>query len=155
MTIITSKAGTRGARGIRIGKLIARVLRPVMVRHHRRRGDTFRGRDVLYLTTVGAKTGKQRQTAVGYETDGADAWLIVASLGGAAHNPGWYHNAVAHPDQVWIEVRGRRHRVLPEQLDGQRRAQAWARIMASRPSMAQYQNKTDRILPVLRLIRAE
>jgi deazaflavin-dependent oxidoreductase (nitroreductase family) len=91
---------------------------------------------------------------VGYEPDGGDAWLVVASFGGAARHPGWYHNIVAHPDQVWIEVRGRRHRVRPEQLEGPRRAQAWARITASRPSMAGYQEKTDRVLPVLRLVRA-
>lgn len=151
MTIITSKAGTRGMAGARIAKLVARLMRPVLIRHHRRHGDTFRGRDVLYLTTVGAKTGKQRQTALGYETDGEHAWLVVASFGGAAPNPGWYHNVVAHPDQVWIEVQGRRHRVTAEQLEGQRRAEAWARITASRPSMAQYQTKTDRVLPVLRL----
>lgn len=155
MAIVTSKAGTRGARGARIGKLVARLLRPIMVRHHRRRGNTFRGRDVLYLTTVGAKTGRQRQSAVGFETDGEGSWLVVASMGGAAHNPGWYHNIVAHPGQVWIDVRGHQYRVTPEQLDGQRRAQAWARITASRPSMAQYQDKTDRVLPVLRLTRAE
>ena len=59
------------------------------------------------------------------------------------------------PDQVWIEVGGRRHRVRAEQLDGPRRADAWARITASRPSMAGYQEKTDRILPVLRLTPAE
>lgn len=155
MAMGTSKAGTRGMRGVRIAKLVARVLSPVLIRHHRRHGDTFQGHDVLYLSTVGAKTGKPRQIAVGYETDGEDAWLVVASLGGAAHNPGWYHNIVAHPDQVWIEVSGRRHRVRPEQLDGQRRVQAWARITARSPSMAQYQTKTDRVLPVLRLTRAE
>jgi hypothetical protein len=55
---------------------------------------------------------------------------------------------------VWIEVRGLHHRVRPEQLEGSRRAQAWARITASRPSMARYQEKTDRVLPVLRLVRA-
>ena len=88
MTIVASKAGTRGMRGARIAKLTARMLRPVMVVAPPPAGDTFQGRDVLYLTTVGAKTGKQRQTAVGYETDGEDAWLVVASLGGAAQQPG-------------------------------------------------------------------
>jgi deazaflavin-dependent oxidoreductase (nitroreductase family) len=126
-----------------------------MIRHHRRSGDEFRGRAVLYLTTVGARTGKQRLSAVGYEPDGAGAWLVVASFGGAAHNPGWYHNIAAHPDQVWIEVDGRRHHVRAEQLEGSRRAEAWARIVASRPSMGGYQEKTDRILPVLRLTDAE
>jgi len=151
VTIVKSKAGTRGMRGSRWAALLARVLRPVMIRHHRRSGDQFRGRAVLYLTTVGARTGTERQSAVGYEPDGEGAWLVVASFGGAAHHPGWYHNIAAHPDRVWIEVGGRRHRVQPEQLEGQRRAEAWAQIIASRPSMAGYQEKTDRVLPVLRL----
>src|SRR4051812_22316485 len=168
-------------RGSRWAALLARVLRPGMIRHHRRNGDQFRGRAVLYLTTVGARTGTERQSAVGYEPDGEGAWLVVASFGGAAHHPGWYHNIAAHPDRVWIEVGGRRHRVQPEQLEGQRRAggrgqiiasppslggaqgkndpgrpglrraEAWAQIIASRPSMAGYQEKTDRVLPVLRL----
>ena len=103
---------------------------------------------------MGAKTGKRRQSALGYELDGDGAWLVVASFGGAAQHPGWYHNLAAHPDQVWIEVGGRHHRVRAEQLDGARREQAWARIVDSRPSMAGYQEKTDRVLPVLRLVRA-
>jgi len=45
--------------------------------------------------------------------------------------------------------------VRPEQLDGPRREEAWARIVARRPSMAGYQEKTDRVLPVLRLVPAE
>ena len=154
MAIVKSGAGTRGLRGARWTALVARVLRPVMIRHHRRRGDEFRGKAVLYLTTVGARTGSYRQNAVGYELDGDGAWLVVASFGGAARHPGWYHNIAANPDQVWIEVGGRHHRVRAEQLDGARREQAWARIVASRPSMAGYQEKTDRVLPVLRLVRA-
>lgn len=155
MAIVKSTAGTRGMRGARLAALVARVMRPVLIRHHRKSGDAFRGRAVLYLTTVGARTGKQRQNAVGYEPDGEGAWLVVASFGGAARHPGWYHNIVAHPDRVWIEVGGRHHRVRPEQLEGRRRDEAWRRITASRPSMAGYQDKTDRILPVLRLSRAE
>jgi hypothetical protein len=52
-------------------------------------------------------------------------------------------------------VGGHHHRVRPEELDGPRREQAWAQIVASRPSMAEYQEKTDRELPVLRLVRAD
>jgi len=122
-----------------------------MIRQHRKQGDTFRGAPVLYLTTVGARTGKQRLNPVGYEPDGEDAWLVVASFGGAAQNPGWYHNVLAHPDDVSVEVGGQHHRVRPEELDGPRREVAWAQIVASRPSMAEYQVKTDRELPVIRL----
>ena len=155
MRIAKSRSGARGMRGAALAKLFARVAGPVLVRRHRKHGDTFRGDAVLYLTTVGARTGKRRQNAVGYEHDGDGAWLVVASFGGAAQHPGWYHNIAANPDQVWVEVGGRRHRVLAEQLAGPRRAEAWARITASRPSIGGYQEKTDRVLPVLRLTPAE
>jgi len=56
--------------------------------------------------TVGAKSGQKRQSAVSRFPDGDDAWLVVASAGGSAQNPAWYHNIAAHPDQVWIEFRG-------------------------------------------------
>lgn len=155
MTTNRTRAGTRGMRGAWLAALFARATRPIMMRSHRRSGDTFRGKAVLYLTTTGAKTGKRRTSPVGYEPDGEGAWLVVASFGGAAQHPGWYHNIVAHPEQVWIEVGGQHHRVRPEQLDGPRRDEAWRRITASRPGMAGYQEKTDRVLPVLRLSRAE
>jgi deazaflavin-dependent oxidoreductase (nitroreductase family) len=125
----------------------------MMIKQHRRKGDKFMGMDVLYLTTIGARTGESRMTPVAYFPDG-DAWLIVASLGGAARNPGWYHNIAAHPDQVWIDIGGDRLHVTPEQLEGQRREEAWRRISASQPRYAGYQEKTDRVLPVLRLARA-
>jgi deazaflavin-dependent oxidoreductase (nitroreductase family) len=155
MTIAKGGSGTRGMRGARLATLVARVMRPLLIRQHRRQGDTFRGSDVLYLTTVGARTGKRRENAVAYEPDGENSWLVVASFGGAAQNPGWYHNIAANPDQVWIEVRGRHHRVRPEQLEGAGRAEAWAGITARFPRMEGYQEKTDRVLPVLRLVRTE
>lgn len=154
-TITKTAPGTRGMRGARIVVLVACLTRRLRIRHHRRNGDTFQGRDVLYLSTVGARTGKRRQHPLGYVPDGVDAWLIVASMGGVAHNPAWYHNIAANPDKVTIEVRGRHCKVTPEQLEGSRRAEAWARITASRPSFTSYQAKTDRVLPVLRLTRAE
>jgi deazaflavin-dependent oxidoreductase (nitroreductase family) len=87
--------------------------------------------------------------------DGQDAWLVVASAGGSAHHPAWYHNIAAHPDQVWIEFGGRQLRVTPTQLDGDARAQAWQRITQSQPRYAGYEQKTDRAIPVIRLSRAD
>ena len=113
------------------------------------------GMDVLYMTTVGAKTGQKRQTPLAHFPDGDGSWLVVASLGGSARNPSWYHNIVAHPDQVWIEVAGHQLRVTTEQLDGEPREVAWQRIIESQPRYAGYQTKTDRVLPVLRLSPAQ
>jgi len=127
----------------------------MMAGWHRRSGDRFQGMDLLYLTTVGAKTGQKRQAAVARVSDGDDAWLVVASAGGSAHHPGWYHNMAAHPDQVWIEFGGRQLQVIPTQLDGDARAEAWQRVTKAVPRFAGYERQTDRILPVIRLSRAD
>ncbi len=111
--------------------------------------------DLLYLTTVGAKSGQKRQSTVARFADGDDAWLVVASAGGAAHHPAWYHNIAAHPDQVWIEFGGKQIRVTPTQLDGDERAQAWQRITQSQSRYLGYEQKTDRAIPVIRLTRAD
>jgi deazaflavin-dependent oxidoreductase (nitroreductase family) len=126
-----------------------------MSNRHRRKGYKFMGMDVLFLTTIGRKTGQRRETPVAWFPDAEDAWLIVASAAGAARNPDWYRNLAAHPDQVWIDLPGKRALpVTPEQLDGARRDEAWSRIVRAQPRYAKYQEKTDRLLPVLRFAPA-
>lgn len=149
MTIRKTPAGTRGARTP--PPAVMKVLGPVMTWVHRRSRDRFRGGDLLYLTTVGARTGQRRTHPVGRFPDGEGGWFIVASFGGAAHHPAWYHNIAAHPDQIRAEVGGRTHRVRAEQLDGSAYEQAWAQITDRSPSFLGYQDKTDRHIPVLRL----
>ncbi len=127
------------------------LVKNIMIMLHRRTGDRFMGMDLLYLTTIGAKTGQKRQSPVARFPDGDDAWLVVASNGGSAHHPAWYHNLMAHPDQVWIEMGGRTVRAAVEQLEGPRREAAWQRIVASQPRFAGYEKKTARPIPVVRL----
>ena len=105
----------------------------------------------LILTTVGARSGAERASPVGWWPGPNGSRLIVAAANGAACNPAWYHNIAAHPDQVQIEVDGRRIRVTAEQLHGAERAEAWRQIAAATPRFAQYQRKTDRELPIIRL----
>ena len=112
------------------------------------------GMNTLVLITTGAKTGQRRETLLGSFPDGDDAWLIVASFGGNAKNPAWYHNLAAHPDQVEIEVGGRKVKVTPAQLSGAERADAWQRIVAASPRYTGYETKTDREIPVIRLTAA-
>ena len=112
------------------------------------------GMDLLYLTTIGAKSGQKRQSTVARFADGEDAWLVVASAGGSVHHPAWYHNIAAHPEQVWIEFGGHQLQMTATQLDGEARAQAWQRITESQPRYAGYQQKTDRPIPVIRLSAA-
>ena len=118
---------------------------PLMEKLHRRQGDRFRDFDVLYLHTVGAKSGQPRSSTVARLTDDRPGVLVVASYGGAQHHPAWYHNLVAHPDRVSVEYGGRTHRV----------SVAWKHIVAQSPQFGGYESKTDRELPVLRLVPIE
>lgn len=154
MSFEKTPSGTRGARSPGRSNAFTRFVTRVMIKQHRRKGDKFMSLDLLYLTTVGAKTGQKRLTPIAYFADNG-GWLVVASLGGAARHPGWYHNMAAHPDQIWIEVGGRQLRVTAEQLEGPRREAAWQRITGEQPRYAGYQQKTDRVLPVIRLSPAE
>ncbi len=154
MSFQKTPGGTRGGRTVPSNALTRGMMR-AMTGFHRMSGDKFSGMDLLYLTTIGAKTGRKRQSTVARFPDGDDAWLVVASAGGSAHHPAWYHNIAAHPDQVWIEFGGRTMRVTPTQLDGDARAQAWQRITQSQPRYSGYERKTDRAIPVIRLTRAD
>ncbi|WP_426566603.1 nitroreductase/quinone reductase family protein [Angustibacter sp. McL0619] len=149
MSIEKLPSGTRGGRTP--PKLVGKVVMPVMVWFHRRRHDTFQGMSLIYLTTVGAKSGKEHTTPAARFDQDDGSWVVCASAGGAAKHPGWYHNIVAHPDQVWAEVGGNRRKVSAEQLEGPAREKAWTQIVAEAPGFKGYLDKTDRTLPVLRL----
>jgi deazaflavin-dependent oxidoreductase (nitroreductase family) len=126
-------------------------MKNLMIKVHQRSGDRFLGMDLLYLATVGAKTGQRRVSPVARFADGDGAWLVVASNGGSARQPAWYHNLKAHPDQVSIEMGGKSMPVQAQQLTGADRDAAWQRIVASQPRFAGYEKKTSRVLPVIRL----
>ncbi|HEX5292847.1 MAG TPA: nitroreductase/quinone reductase family protein [Streptosporangiaceae bacterium] len=144
-------AGTRGGRQPRAG-LIVRLINNNAARRFRRTGKML-GFSGLILTTVGARSGAERTSPVGWWPGPDGSWLIVAAANGGAHNPAWYHNIAAHPGQVQAEVNGRRIPVAAQQLHGAERDEAWRQIAAATPRFAQYQDKTDRQLPVIRLVR--
>lgn len=149
MSVQKLPSGTRGARTP--PRFLGKIMMPLMVRIHRRAGDRFAGMNLLYLTTVGARSGQQRTTPVARFDDGQSGWIIVASAGGTANHPGWYYNIVAHPDQVWAEVAGTTHQVDVEQLEGEMRDRVWTLVAQRAPRFGDYLTKTDRQLPVLRL----
>jgi deazaflavin-dependent oxidoreductase (nitroreductase family) len=151
MAFEKTKSGTRGSRMGSFGGPVARWLNKQMIRRYRRKAGPGTGMDSLVLTTVGAKTGQRRETLLGSFPDGDGAWLIVASAGGAAKNPAWYHNLAAHPDQAEIETGGRKVPVTAVQLTGAEREAAWQRITAAQPRYVGYETKTDRVIPVIRL----
>jgi deazaflavin-dependent oxidoreductase (nitroreductase family) len=113
------------------------------------------GFNALVLTTVGHRSGARRETPVGWFPGKDGSWLIVASANGAARNPAWYYNLAAHPDRVQIETAGRKVDVTAEELHGSERDEAWQQIIAAVPRFAAYQTKTDRELPVIRLVPAD
>ena len=143
-----TRAGTRGAR--QPGGKVALWLNKLMMGRIRKRGKVM-GFNALVLTTVGRKSGLERTSPVGWFPGDGGSWLIVASAAGAPGNPAWYYNLAAHPDQVRIEVDGRTVPVTAEQLHGAEREAAWQQITTAAPRFGEYQVKTDRELPVIRL----
>lgn len=133
MSFQKTPGGTRGGRNMPSNP-VTRLISKTMTSWHKRSGDKFQGMDLLYLTTVGAKSGEKRQSTVSRFADGDDAWLIVASAAGATKNPAWYHNIAAHPDQVWVEFGGKQQRVIPAQLQGRKETRPGS--ASRKPSLA-------------------
>jgi deazaflavin-dependent oxidoreductase (nitroreductase family) len=147
-----TRRGTRGNRQPKGRSL--RWFNTVMARRMRRSGGgRIMGLDALVLTTVGRRSGIERTNPVGWFPGPDSSWLVVASANGAVDNPAWYYNLAAHPDSVRIEVDGRTVDVDAQQLHGAEREQAWQRITSAAPRFGQYQHKTDRELPIIRLTR--
>ena len=73
---------------------------------------------------------------------------VVASMGGAPQNPIWYHNLVAHPDVVTLQDGATVKDYDAREVTGDERAQWWERSVAAYPPYAEYQEKTDRLIPV-------
>jgi deazaflavin-dependent oxidoreductase (nitroreductase family) len=150
MTFDTAN-GTQGARQPKSGRVM-RWLNTWAAKRIRKGGKFMSQMNGLVLTTVGRKSGVARSTPVGWFPGEDGSWLIVASAAGAPKNPAWYYNIVAHPDKVRIELSGRTVDVVAEQLHGAEREHAWREITSAASRFAQYQDKTDRELPIIRLI---
>ena len=142
----------KGTRGVPFPRFLVRLgsrLAPGMFR--RRPNKTGGGIQTLLLETKGAKSGKTRSAILGYLEEGASAWLVIASLGGAARQPGWMYNLAKEPHATVEFYGGRRIDVEARTLSGADREAAWTRISSEAPEYAKYLEKTDREIPVLRL----
>jgi len=118
------------------------------------RGRPFSGLRLLRLTTIGARSGQPRRSTLGYFAESDRAWVVIGSAGGAAKHPAWIYNIAKHPDQVWVELGGKKIKVRPESLKGEERASMWRRIVAAASNYASYETKTDREIPLVRLVPA-
>lgn len=113
-------------------------------------GGWFEGARLILLTTTGARTGTPHTTPVGYLPDGGDRVLVIASAGGSPKHPDWYRNLLAHP-RVTVESGAFTYEARAVALDGEERDRAFARAVEADPGWAAYQEKTDRVIPVVAL----
>jgi deazaflavin-dependent oxidoreductase (nitroreductase family) len=114
------------------------------------RGNTLldTGMPVIIVTTRGNKSGKLRKTPLmKVEHDGE--YALVASMGGAPTHPVWYHNLVADPRAVMIQDGPEPFDAEVREVDGAERDEWWERAVAAYPPYAEYQQKTERRIPVL------
>lgn len=111
-----------------------------------REANTLRGKPVIILTSVGARSGRLRKTPLmRVEHDGR--YAVVASKGGAPEHPDWYHNLVANP-QVELQDGATRRDYTAHEATGDEREAWWARAVAAWPDYAAYQTRTDRQIPL-------
>lgn len=112
----------------------------------------FTGRDLLLLTTRGAKSGEPRTHPLAYIRDG-EHYLVIASKGGADTHPAWYRNVVAHRE-VEVEVGPERFRARAIPFaDGPERRRLYDLQSAVNPGFKEYEAKTKRVIPAVLLER--
>lgn len=104
------------------------------------------GRPIIVLTSVGARTGKLRKTAL-MRVEHAGTYAVVASLGGAARNPSWVHNLRAQP-RCELQDGSTRRDYVAREVTGAERAVWWERAVEAFPLYAGYQKRTRRVIPV-------
>ena len=110
------------------------------------------GLPVIILTTRGSRSGKVRKSPLmRVEHDGQ--YALVASMGGAPMNPVWYRNLVASGEAT-MQDGPEPFDVTVRELEGEERALWWERAVAAFPQYADYQTRTDRVIPVLLATRA-
>jgi F420H(2)-dependent quinone reductase len=113
------------------------------------RGNTLldTGLPIIVVTTRGAKTGKVRKHALMRVEHGGE-YALVASKGGSPENPLWYHNLLVHPDEILLQDGPEPVAVSVREVSGDEREEWWERAVAAYPPYAEYQEKTERRIPV-------
>ena len=118
--------------------------------NHGKVGGYFKGAPLLLLHHTGARSGKPRLNPMMYLKDG-ERYLVFASKGGADTNPDWYYNMKAHPD-VQIEIGDETIVVRAHEITGPERDELYKRQASIYPTFAEYQAKTQRIIPIIALV---
>lgn len=114
-------------------------------------GGMFEGQPMILVHHTGAKSGVERIAPLVYLSD-EGRMFVFASKGGAPTNPDWYHNLVANP-RVSVEVGTETFDVVATVITGAERDAIYTKQSTLRPQFAEYQAKTDRVIPVIELAR--
>ena len=114
-----------------------------------READTLldTGMPIIIVTTRGRRSGKLRKTPL-MKVEHEGDYALVASKGGSPDHPEWYHNLVADPTAVMIQDGPEPFDVVVREVEGDERAAWWERAVAAYPPYAEYQENTDRLIPV-------
>ena len=110
-------------------------------------GGRFEGNPMILLTTTGAKSGRRLTSPLTYTSD-SDNLVVIASKAGADSHPAWYHNLVANPD-VTIEIGTDTYAAIAESAPEPERTRLYDAQTAAMPRFGEYQEKTDRVIPVV------
>jgi deazaflavin-dependent oxidoreductase (nitroreductase family) len=117
-------------------------------------GGPFEGAPMILIHHIGAKSGKERVAPLVWFPQDDGTLLIVASKGGAPTNPDWFHNLKANP-VIDVEVGTETFKVSAAEVTGAERDELYEKIAAERPGFGEYQQKTTRKIPVVRLTRQD
>jgi deazaflavin-dependent oxidoreductase (nitroreductase family) len=115
-------------------------------------GGQFEGAPVLLLHTMGARSGLERVNPMMYLDLDGDRY-VFASKAGADTHPDWFHNLSAHPE-VTVEVGTETYRAEATALPEPERSRVYAEQARRFPGFAEYEAKTTRVIPVVKLVRA-
>jgi deazaflavin-dependent oxidoreductase (nitroreductase family) len=107
------------------------------------------GQPILLLHTRGAKSQQPRVAPLLY-TPHETGFIVVASKAGAAHRPGWYHNLCAHPEDVSVQLDGRRVAVRPRMVREPERDELWQRVNDNYNGYDAYARRAGaRVIPLI------
>ncbi|HEV7206640.1 MAG TPA: nitroreductase family deazaflavin-dependent oxidoreductase [Jatrophihabitans sp.] len=114
-------------------------------------GGNFEGAPLLLLHSTGAKSGQERVSPMMYLQVGG-SWAVFASYAGRDIHPAWYHNLVANPEAS-IEIGTEHIDVEARELAAGEREPVWEEQKKRYPGFAEYEQQTERVIPVMLLSR--
>lgn len=131
----------------------AQLIATLRANHGEAPDGPMAGRNLLVLTTRGAKSGQPREAVLTYSRDNG-RFVVCATAGGAPTAPDWYHNLLANP-AVQVEAKGETFSAAASVAPAGERERLWAQHVAERPEFAEYPEKSGRTIPVVTLQRID